>query len=116
MIRDYQAVLDRVTRVGKIRAALLVSTADGIPVAEVAMEGLEGRVVAALAASLARRVERAARSAGRQLPVFIHLQGAEGEILTARCGADLLMVAVTEPGVNAGLLRLEFHRAIELVG
>lgn len=112
--------LDMVTRVRGVRGAMLVSAEDGLVVAEQLMEGIKGGAVAALAASLAGRLRRAMEAAGTGTSVFWHLQAEQGAILvvpgagSGEPGAGaILVVAVAEPDVNIGLVRLELLKAAE---
>ena len=119
--------LDLITRVRGVRGAMLVSADDGIVVAEQLMEGIKGSAVAALAASLAGRLRRAMEAAGTGASVFWHLQGEQGALLVVPGGGGegkasdgaggggggILVVAVAEPDVNIGLVRLELLRAAE---
>ena len=111
--------LDMVTRVRGVRGAMLVSAEDGLVVAEQLMEGIKGGAVAALAASLAGRLGRAMQAAGTGTSVFWHLQAEQGAILVVPGaggdGAGILVVAVAEPDVNIGLVRLELLKAAEKV-
>jgi predicted regulator of Ras-like GTPase activity (Roadblock/LC7/MglB family) len=110
--------LDLITRVRGVRGAMLVSADDGLVVAEQLMEGIKGSAVAALAASLAGRLRRAMEAAGTGTSVFWHLQAEQGALLVVPGGnADsrMLVVAVAEPDVNIGLVRLELLRAAEAV-
>ncbi|HJS44638.1 MAG TPA: roadblock/LC7 domain-containing protein [Gemmatimonadales bacterium] len=110
------AALDLITRVRGVRGAMLVSAEDGLIVAEQLMEGIKGRAVAALAASLAGRLQRAMAAAGIGSSVFWHLQGEQGALLVVPGGTaagGILVVAVAEPDVNIGLVRLELLRAAE---
>jgi predicted regulator of Ras-like GTPase activity (Roadblock/LC7/MglB family) len=90
-----------------MRGSVLVSAADGLIVAESLMTGVDGRAVAALAASLMNRLRRATECAGRREPVFLQLQAQAGTVLAMPCGADLVLVAVAGPDANVGLARLE---------
>jgi len=106
--------LDLITRVRGVRGAMLVSAEDGLVVAEQLMEGIKGGAVAALAASLAGRLRRAMEAAGTGTSVFWHLQAEQGAILVVPGGTGgILVVAVAEPDVNIGLVRLELLRAAE---
>ena len=107
--------LDLITRVRGVRGAMVVSSADGLVVAEQLMEGIKGAAVAALAASLAGRLQRAMVSAGLGSTQFWHLHCDQGALLVVPAGeeAGLLIVAVTEADVNVGLVRLELLRAAE---
>ena len=111
--------LAMITRVRSVRGAMLVSADDGLVVAEQLMEGIKGGAVAALAASLAGRLRRAMEAAGTGSSVFWHLQAEQGALLVVPGGdpaGSILVVAVTEPDVNIGLVRLELLRAAEAVG
>ncbi len=105
--------LDLITRVRGVRGAMVVSRADGLVVAEQLMEGIKGGAVAALASSLAGRLQRAMVSAGLGPSQFWHLQCDQGALLVVPAGEGLLLVAVTEADVNVGLVRLELLRAAE---
>jgi len=111
----YDSALSRITGVRGVRGAMMVSLADGLVVAEQLMEGIKGAAVAALAASLANRLGRAMEGGGVGRGVFWHLQAERGALLVVPARAGLLVVAVAEPGVNAGLVRLELLRAAESV-
>jgi predicted regulator of Ras-like GTPase activity (Roadblock/LC7/MglB family) len=109
----FAAALDLVTRVPGVRAAMLVSGDDGLIVAEQLMEGVKGSAVAALAASLASRLRRAMEAAGLGASLFWHLQAEQGALLVVPAASGVLVVAVTDPNVNVGLVRLELLRAAE---
>jgi predicted regulator of Ras-like GTPase activity (Roadblock/LC7/MglB family) len=111
----FAEALDRVTRVRGVRGAMIVAGDDGLVVAEQLMEGIKGAAVAALAASLASRLRRAMEAAGVGAGVFWHLQAENGALLVVPGSSGMLLVAVAEPGVNAGLVRLELLRAAETV-
>lgn len=113
MSAAYMRSLDLITRVRGVRGAMVVARADGLVVAEQLMEGIKGSTVAALTASLAGRLHRAMVAAGLGPSQFWHLQCEQGAVLAVPAGDGLLMVAVTEPEVNVGLVRLELLRAAE---
>jgi predicted regulator of Ras-like GTPase activity (Roadblock/LC7/MglB family) len=112
----YGPALDLVTRVRGVRGAMLVAGDDGLVVAEQLMEGIKGGAVAALAASLAHRLGRAMEAAGVGASLFWHLQAQRGALLVVGASSGVLVVAVAEPDVNVGLVRLELLRAAEVVG
>jgi predicted regulator of Ras-like GTPase activity (Roadblock/LC7/MglB family) len=95
---------------------MLVAGDDGLVVAEQLMEGIKGGAVAALAASLAGRLRRAMEAAGVGAGVFWHLQAAQGALLVVPAASGIIVVAVAEPDINIGLVRLELLRAAEAVG
>jgi predicted regulator of Ras-like GTPase activity (Roadblock/LC7/MglB family) len=110
----FARALDVITHVRGVRGAMIVERADGLVVAEQLMEGIKGSAVAALAASLAGRLHRAMVTAGLGPSQFWHLQAEQGALLVVPAGEALLIVAVTEPEVNVGLVRLELLRAAEV--
>jgi hypothetical protein len=112
---QFQGVLDAITRVRGVRGAMMVATEDGLVVADTLMEGVNGKAVAALAASLFQRLRQATAAAGIGRPGFVHLQASEGGLLALDPGGEVLLVAVTDPEVNVGLVRLEMLRASEVV-
>lgn len=112
-IPAFGRALDVVTRVRGVRGAMLVARGDGLVVAEQLMEGIKGSAVAALAASLAGRLQRTMVTAGLGPSQFWHLQCDEGALLVVPVGETLLVVAITEPEVNVGLVRLELLRVAE---
>lgn len=112
----YTRTLDLITRVRGVRGAMLVAGDDGLVVAEQLMEGIKGSAVAALAASLATRLRRAMEAAGVGAAQFWHLQCDQGALLVVPGDSGMLVVAVTEPDVNVGLVRLELLRAAEAAG
>lgn len=115
MAAKYQQVLDRVTRVRGVKGAMLVAADDGLVVAESLMEGVRGNAVAALASNLAKRFRQAAEAAGAGIPDFLHLQGEAGTLLTMPGPDGVLVVAVGDPDLNVGLVRLEMLRAAEVL-
>jgi len=114
---SFGQALDQITRVPGVRGAMLVSGDDGLVVAEHLMEGIRGPAVAALAASLATRLRRAMEAAGAGTGQFWQLLCEGGGLLVVpgASGGGILIVAITAPDVNAGLVRLELLRAAETV-
>jgi len=105
------AALDRISRVRGMRGSMWVSADDGLPVAQLLMEGVPGRAVAALAASLVRKVSGAAAAMGAGRVRFVQMEAAGGTLLVALAPPDLLVVALADSRVNIGLARLEMTRA-----
>ena len=107
-------LLALLTPIPGVRGALIVSREDGLIVTDALMEDIDGHAVAALAASLAARMSTVTSALGQPEPVAWQLEGADGILLAAPGGSGLLVVAVADPGVNRGLLRLGLLRAAEL--
>lgn len=89
-----------------VKGALLVSRSDGLVVVEALQEGVEGTAAAALAARLADRMAAVTRALGQPDPCAWQLSGTNGTLFAVPAGPDLLLVIVTEPGINSGELRL----------
>lgn len=111
----FRRLLDHLTRVRGVRGALLVAGEDGLVVAEAAMEGIRANAVAALSGSLVRRMRRTADAAGVGFPQFVHLQAADGAICAVPAADGTLVVAIADPDVNVGLLRLALLKVAELM-
>jgi predicted regulator of Ras-like GTPase activity (Roadblock/LC7/MglB family) len=105
--------LDRISRVRGVRGSMVVAADDGIAVAQLLMEGVNGKAVAALAGSLARKMGGAAAATGAGRVRFLQMDAAEGTLLVAMAPRDLLVVALADPTVNVGLCRIEMMRAAE---
>ena len=116
MTAGYARALDLITRVRGVRGAMLVSADDGLVIAEQLMEGIKGPAVAALAASLSTKLRRAMEGAGTGAGQFWHLQCDQGALLVVPRASGVLVVAVADPDVNVGLVRLELLRVAETVG
>ena len=108
-----QRALDRISRVRGVRGSMWVAADDGIPVAQLLMEGVKGKAIAALAASLARKVSGASAATGAGRVRFVQMEATGGTLLVAPAAQDLLIVALADSRVNVGLARLEMIRAAE---
>ena len=116
MSARYREALERVSAVRGVQGSMLVSASDGLVVAESLMEGVDGRAVAALAASLAGRLGRTTESAGLSAPRVVHLRAERGSLLAVPAADDLLVVAVMRADANIGLARLEMIAAAGAMG
>jgi predicted regulator of Ras-like GTPase activity (Roadblock/LC7/MglB family) len=110
----YTTALDRLSRVPGVRGALIVETDAGVPIMSELAEGVEGTAVAALAASLFRRTDKAAQTATFGNLRTMQLEAEAGHVIVAN-GGDLLIVVIAERGAQLGMVRLEAHRAAEAV-
>jgi len=113
MSEQLMRALDRLSRVRGVRGSMFVAADDGLPVAHLLMENVNGKVLAAFAASLARKVSGAAAATGGGRVRFVQMLSAGGVRLVAGIGNDLLVAVVADPGVNVGLARLEMLHAVE---
>ena len=95
-----------------VTGALVVAEADGIVVDSNVSIGLKGEVLAALSASLYRRARLAAQAAGYGEATFLQLEATLGRMCAVGRN-DLVLVAVTEPGANVGLVRMEMLNGLQ---
>jgi predicted regulator of Ras-like GTPase activity (Roadblock/LC7/MglB family) len=110
---EAEAALQKVSQVPGVRGSLLISGSDGLVVAEHLMDGIDGRAIAALAASLVQRLDRATNRAGMRAPTFVHLRCTQGSVLAAPGRSDLVLVAIAGVDANLGLARVQM---LDVVG
>jgi predicted regulator of Ras-like GTPase activity (Roadblock/LC7/MglB family) len=111
-VSPFAELIATVTRHRGVTACLVVSEEDGIVVDGTARIGVNTAAFAALTASLYRRAARASGAAGFGTVGFLELEAEAGRILAAGRNG-LAVIAVAEPRVNVGLLRVELLRAAE---
>ena len=99
-----------------VRGALVVSRADGLVVSSELAPGVNGAAVAALSASLARRVDSMAKALGHQQPALFELAGSEGSLLAAAASPELLLVAVTSRDIDRELVQDTVLRVAREIG
>ncbi len=113
MTTRFRLALDSITRVRGVHGALLVAGDDGLIIAEALMEKVNGKAVAALAASLAKRLRRSMEACKAGAPHFMHLQAQDGTLVVVPAPDGVLVVTVGDARMNVGLVRLEMLRAAE---
>lgn len=112
MRSQFGPVLDSLIRHRGVRASLVVSERDGIVVDSNLQIGQRGERLAALTASLYRKARLTARAAGLGHASFMQLEAEQGRIFAVGRD-DLVLVVVTDPGANVGLIRVEMLKASE---
>jgi predicted regulator of Ras-like GTPase activity (Roadblock/LC7/MglB family) len=113
MTTVFRRALDSITRVRGVHGALLVAGDDGLIIAEALMEGVNGKAVAALAASLAKRMRHSMEACKAGAPYFLHVQATHGTLVVVPAPDGVLVVTVGDVRMNVGLVRLEMLRAAE---
>ena len=114
MIAQFDSVVERLQRQQGVMGVMLVGVEDGMVIAGDAGPGRDSDTAAALAASLFRRARMAASDAGLGDARFVRLE-ADGGHVCATARGDVVIVAVTSPGINLGRLRLEMLGAVEML-
>lgn len=109
----FGGVLQTLSRHRGVRASLIVSERDGLVVASNVRFGQDGERLAALAASVYRKARLSAEVARFGGVTFLQLDAERGRISAAGGPHDLVLVVLTDPGTNAGLIRVEVLKALE---
>ena len=114
MSSPFAAVLDLLTRQRGVRASLIVSESDGLVVDSNLRFGQDGERVAALAASMYRKARLSAKAARLGAVAFLQLDAERGRICVVGGRNDLVIMVVTDPTANVGLIRVELLKALEM--
>ncbi|MFO7893573.1 MAG: roadblock/LC7 domain-containing protein, partial [Longimicrobiales bacterium] len=101
---------NRLTRAAGVQGAMVVDAEAGVAVASELAAGVQETALAAMAGSLFNRTADASRSSGFGAVRLLQLDAEEGHVVVAGAG-PLLVVALTEPGAQLGLVRVEAERA-----
>jgi uncharacterized protein len=108
----FTELMASLTRQRGVLGVMVVGESDGMIVDSAVQVGVNGPVVAALAASLARRARLAAAAAGIGSIAFFRLEAERGRIFAVGFG-ELVLVVLAESRANVGMLRMEMLRAQE---
>jgi predicted regulator of Ras-like GTPase activity (Roadblock/LC7/MglB family) len=114
MSAAYTAAVERLSRINGVRGALVVELEAAVPVVSEMSEGVNGMAVAALAASLYRRMVQACDTIGSAGLATLQLQADDGYVVVVGAG-DLIVVAVAAHDAQLGLVRVEAVRAAESI-
>jgi predicted regulator of Ras-like GTPase activity (Roadblock/LC7/MglB family) len=114
MSEAYAGLLDRLARARGVRGSLIVSQRDGLVIDANLRIGQRGDSLAAFAATVYRKTRLGADAARLGATTFLQLDAERGHVCAAG-REDLLIVVVTEPGANIGLIRVELLRAVEFL-
>ncbi|HEX6535379.1 MAG TPA: roadblock/LC7 domain-containing protein [Gemmatimonadaceae bacterium] len=112
MTSPFEELLTRVTRLRGVLGCIVVGESDGIIVDASVQVGVEGQVVAALAAALYRRARITSEAAGLASVAFLQLEAERGHVCAA--GRDgLVIVALTEARAPIGTIRAAMLQSVE---
>jgi len=103
-------ILRRLTHLAGVRGAMVVDAEAGVPVASELAEGVGETAMAALAGSLFGRTADASVAGGFGRLRLLQLEAESGHLVVAGNG-ELLVVALTEPEAQLGLVRVQATRA-----
>lgn len=102
-------LLNGLTRLRGVRAAVVTSSSDGLVVAGSARIGLEVDTVAAFGASVVRRLGDAARESELGGPRMVTIDATAGRLMAAVAG-DHVVVVVTDREAHPGVIRVTAQR------
>jgi hypothetical protein len=77
---------------------------------------VNGAAIAALSASLARRIDTLAGALSHQRPELFELAGSEGSLLAVTASAELLLVAVTSRDIDRDRVQEAVLRVAREIG
>lgn len=106
------AALNRLTRVRGVQGAAVVDSEAGVSVSSELAEGVRDTALAAMAGSLFDQAVDASRSSGFGGVRLLQLDARDAHVVIADAG-PLLVVVLTEPDAQLGLVRVEAGRAAE---
>jgi len=113
---NFTAILGPIRETRGVRGALVVSRTDGLVVSSELAPGVNGPAVAALSASLARRIDTLAGALGHDQPPMFELAGSEGSLLAAAASQGLLLVAVTSREIDRERVQATVLRVARDIG
>jgi hypothetical protein len=93
----------------EIEASALISS-DGLMIAAVLGEGVDGDRFAAMCASLLVLADRAAQEISRGRLKQVLVEGEHGTMLLVQAGADAVLAMAARPTVNLGMAFLEARK------
>jgi predicted regulator of Ras-like GTPase activity (Roadblock/LC7/MglB family) len=106
----FVSTVERLSRIAGVRGALIVEREAAVPVISEVSEGVNGAAVAALAASLHRRMVQACETAGAGSLMTLQLEADHGHVVVAGAG-EVVIVVITGKDAQIGLVRVEVLRA-----
>lgn len=113
---SFPALLAPLERLPGLRGALVVSREDGLVVSGALHPGINAAAVAALSASLARRIDGLTGALGHPPAPLFELAGTEGTLVAAPARAGLMLVAVIERDADRGAVHRHLLRLAGEVG
>jgi predicted regulator of Ras-like GTPase activity (Roadblock/LC7/MglB family) len=114
MTTDLRATLGELARLPGVRAALVTTEREGLPIDSVTSVGVDADALAAFAMALFRRARLANAAAGHGDTRQLALDAAGGRVFVGARG-ELVMVVLADRDAGAGLIRMAMQRAARAV-
>ncbi len=109
-----ERVLKELKSVGDIEASAIVSR-DGLLIAADMSKSVNAEAFAAMTATMLGAAETATSELGKGIPDRVIVEGKEGKIIATGAGPKALLVVMTSPKANLGLVLLEVSKASEKI-
>ncbi len=109
-----EKILKDLKSVGDIEASAIVSR-DGLLIAADISQNVNADAFAAMTATMLGAAETATSELGKGIPDRVIVEGKEGKIIATGAGPKALLVVMTNPRANLGLVLLEMGKASEKI-
>lgn len=103
-------ILERLRRMDTDIQGTAVATNEGLVIASSLTENLDEERLSAICAAAATVTRRTAEELDKGEPTEVHIRTPKGYILIMRGGVSSLLVAITRPAANLGLILLDMRR------
>lgn len=109
---NFDRLLGRVTGIRGVVGAVVLDAEDGLVIAESILGGIRVNAVAALAASMYRRVSHTTKAAGHGPPDFVQLQAENGVLIALPGSCGTILAVIGELDLNIGLVKIELNKIL----
>ncbi len=109
-----EKILKDLKTAGDIEASAIVSR-DGLLIAADISQNVNAEAFAAMTATMLGAAETATSELGKGIPDRVIVEGREGKIIATGAGPKALLVVMTNPRANLGLVLLEMGKASEKI-
>jgi hypothetical protein len=108
-----ERILEDINKVTGVKGAL-VAGFDGLVIASTASRDYDSEAICALASSIYSTVEKSMEDMNQGAMRQIITEGENGMVIMVAAGSGILVV-LTEPSINLGLLRMEIKRSVSRI-
>ncbi len=109
-----EKILKDLKAAGDIEASAIVSR-DGLLIAADISQNVNAEAFAAMTATMLGAAETATSELGKGIPDRVIVEGKEGKIIATGAGPKALLVVMTTPRANLGLVLLEMSKASDKI-
>ncbi len=109
-----EKILKDLKAAGDVEASAIVSR-DGLLIAADISQNINAEAFAAMTATMVGAAETATSELSKGVPDRVIVEGKEGKIIASGAGPKAILVSMTNPKANLGLVLLEMGRASEKI-